>query len=86
MITTENIKGVLTELLKPEEIQRELDKDGDFISLELYITNTGGTARVLSVDYNEEQEQEHNDNGNLYCDKDVFESLLIDAGIRGTNF
>jgi hypothetical protein len=82
MITPDNIKHVLTELLTAKEINTEIDKEHDYISLQISIFNSGAVAHLQSVDYNEEQEQEHHDNGNLFCDKDQFLMLASENGLN----
>ena len=46
------------------------------------ILNASATARIEGVEYSEEVEQDHNDNGNLFCDVDSFCTLLDEAGIN----
>ena len=75
MVTKDNFKDLI-QTLRPQEIQKEIDKKHDYILLEAHIFNTGGFATVKSCDYSEKKENRANANGNLFCDKDDFLRLL----------
>ena len=80
MITTDNFKEIMNSF-EPNEIDDEINKGGDFLCLELYVTNSGWSASIASTHYNEENEKEAQDSGNIYCDKDAFLQLCMDSDI-----
>ncbi len=80
MITRENIGEVLREL-RPSTVTTILDREGDYITLELSIFNAGHSVMLQSTHYDEEREKEITDNGNLFCDKDDFIRLFKEQGI-----
>lgn len=84
MITYDNAKEVFSTLLTTQEIEEAIDQPGDFLLIELYIFNTGAAASIKAKDYNEEEEREANDNGNLFIDKDDFLRLLDEYNIPAT--
>ena len=75
MITKDNLEYVLKDL-SPEYIQENLDKEGDYIEVWVHIFNAGSSTSLSSYNYDEEIEQEANDNGMLFLDKDDFLMLL----------
>lgn len=81
MITASNFKDVIN-LIDSESLTNAINDNNDFLLLNLYIFNTGATAEITSVEYNEDVEQEANDNGNLFIDKDNFLQLLEDNNIK----
>jgi len=81
MITKNNIKEVLASIT-PSDIRLAIDEVGDFILLELYVSNVGFSAAIRSLDYDEEVEQEAADSGNLFIDKDEFERLAGELSIE----
>jgi len=80
MITKGNIKEVLN-MLTAEEKETAINGDGDYIELWLHVYNTGGVVTIESKQYNEEEEQQANDHGQLFCDKDSFINLLDECNI-----
>jgi hypothetical protein len=80
MITQAILKSVLEEIPK-EELIKELEKSHDYISLEVFVFNSGHSVRLESKDWSEESETEIAENGNLFCDKDTFMYLLEENGI-----
>lgn len=81
MITHENIKEVLSDL-SLEEITTAIDSEGDFVGVWVRISNVGFYTTIEGQQYNEQEEQEHHDNGQLYLDKDDFLNLLGDNNIN----
>ena len=81
MITASNFKDVIN-LIDGESLTNAINDNNDFLLLNLYIFNTGATAEITSVEYSENLEQEANDNGNLFIDKDNFLQLLEDNNIN----
>ncbi|MFT7280526.1 MAG: hypothetical protein ACI9DM_000245 [Cyclobacteriaceae bacterium] len=75
MITNENFKHLL-QTLNPERIQAEIDSPEDYILFNAHTFNVGTFATIQSRNYNEEDEQEASDTGNLFCDKDSFLQLI----------
>lgn len=75
MITTGNFKKLI-QTIGAEELQSQLDNDGDYILMECHVFNVGAYATVESTDYDEELETEANSNGNLFCSKDDFLRLI----------
>ena len=73
------MKETFIELLKEasDSFNNELDKEHDYILATVSIFNVGATISFESMDYSEEVEQEANDNGNLFCDKDSFIELML---------
>jgi hypothetical protein len=81
MITQSNLKEVIN-LIDTESLNNAINDSGDYLLLNLYIFNVGATAEISSVEYSEDIEQEANDNGNLFIDKDNFLQLLSDYNIK----
>lgn len=71
MITRNNVKEIFNSL-KAAEIQTEIDKAGDYLIIWLHIFNAGSYATIESRYYNEEEETDAADNGQLFIDKDNF--------------
>ena len=80
MITKDNLKDVVTELLTVDEIWQALDAEGDYVLIELCCFNAGCIANITSHHPDDELEQEAADNGNLWCDKDDFIRLCKEVG------
>ena len=74
MITRENFKHVMS-MIPNEELRECLEKDEDYITVELAAFNAGAVATVASVDYDEEHEEAVMALGNIYMDKDSFYEL-----------
>lgn len=75
MITKDNF-AELIQTIEPEILMEEIEKDNDFILMEVHIFNVGGYATVESADYSEELEEEADSTGNLFCSKDDFLRLI----------
>ena len=80
MITRDNLKEVL-ESLTIEQINKEIDKNGDYVGLWLSFFNSGSVARLKSY-RTANQEKHYSDNGQLFCDKDTFLQLLSEVNIN----
>ena len=81
MITQENARNVFN-TLKVDEVAKALESKGDYLKIELFIFNAGHQINIEGTEYNEEDETEINNNGNLYIDKDQFIQLLSDFTIE----
>lgn len=79
MITSENLKFAFEDLTA-EQVQLALNGISDYLRFELMHCNAGSVAMLENTPYNEEDENETNDNGNLFVDKDTFLQLYIDSG------
>lgn len=75
MITADNIKELL-QTLRPEEIENCIREAGDYILLEAHIFNVGAFATIESHDYDEEIDENAQANGQLFCDKHSFRTLI----------
>ena len=75
MITKQNFKELI-QTIGAEELQSQLDNDGDYVLMECHVFNAGGFATIYSMDYDEEVESEAHSNGNLFCSKDEFIRFL----------
>lgn len=84
MITRDNIQEVLNNLTI-EEITTEIDKDGDFVEIWVHTSNSGFYTSIESGHYDEETEQNANDNGQLFIDKDDFLNMLGDNNHEYSN-
>ena len=80
MITEGNIKEIL-ESLDLIDMAQELAAPEDYISIWVSYFNTGSYAEVHSLDYSEARDEEHNNNGMLFMDKDTFVELLEENNI-----
>jgi len=75
MITRENFKEAFNSI-KSENIERELNKEGDYIA----VTLSGyGHVFIKSTHWNEETEEECVSCGGMLADKDDFLRLLKEA-------
>ena len=72
MFTNKTFKPLINTLW-PSEIQSELDKEHDHITLKSFIFNGGGYATIESKDFN--NDDAINDSC-LHCDKDDFLRML----------
>ena len=82
MITNENFKEVVY-LAGIENIKKQLNKfKNDYCSLEVFIFNTGATAKFKTCQYSTRKEREIANNGNLFCDVDSFLQLCKDKEIE----
>jgi uncharacterized protein (DUF1015 family) len=59
---------------------KELDKKEDFLLFELHAFNTGGVSTLKCMDWSEEAQEDAEDNGNLFIDKDDFLRLFEESG------
>jgi len=84
MITKDNLDEILNKLTI-EEITRELDKNGDFVLLEIDISNAGYSVNLISSDYSQYTNNRCNANGDLFCDKDDFLLLLSKSNSKHKN-
>lgn len=75
MITRENFREFINSI-DPQEIENAMNDKGDYIFLKLSIFNTGYYLSISSHEYNLDLDNEASENGNLFCDKSDFESLL----------
>ena len=80
MITKDNFVEVIN-ILPIKSIRDLVNSNFDFIKLEVHITNIGATASIEGVYYDEQEEQNVIDNGNLYTDYDSFCNLCNEFGI-----
>ena len=78
MITKENLKFCF-ESLNKEEVNTALNSDNDFLLFWLHTFNAGSYATLEAKEYSEEAEQEANDNGQLFIDKDQFLQLYEES-------
>jgi hypothetical protein len=72
MITKYNLKELI-QTIDSKTIQDVLNSNEDFILLECHTFNVGSFATIESMNYSEEVEASAN--GNLFMDKDSFQSL-----------
>lgn len=72
MITQDNLKEVLADLHE-KTIVNEVEKDGDYVNIEVHSFNAGWYTTVESVEL---PDDEVSNNGNLSIDKDDFLRLL----------
>lgn len=75
MITQGNITQVLNVIPK-SHIAQVLEDNHDYILLELHIFNSGSTASLKGLEYDEITKQEASNNGQLFCDIDSFKDLV----------
>ena len=75
MITRENLQTVLNNLTI-EEIDTALEKPYDYLEIWLHTFNTGFFTSIQCYIYDEELQQQADDNGQLFIDKDDFLYLL----------
>ena len=85
MITKGNLDEILNSL-SVEEVEKEINKDGNYIELTVDISNGNFTANILSSDYNENTERIAQENGDLFCDKDDFIKLLTKSNSKHSNY
>lgn len=76
MITHQIFPDLIKNYQESEDINKVLDEKGDFIHAETLSSNFGYILRLTSEDYNEENALYAEVNGDIYCDKDEFISLL----------
>lgn len=81
MITHDMLEEVLNEIPKEKLIEQIWNQPHDWISMEVHVTNVGHTVQLESRDWSEEVEEELVCNGQMFCDKDQFLSVLDDNGI-----
>jgi len=78
MITKDNLKYAI-QTVSPDDIDVAINGSKDYIKFELHTFNVGSFATVEETDYNEEEEEELQSNGQIYCDKDAFLQLLEES-------
>jgi hypothetical protein len=75
MITKDNIKE-LVQTISTDTLHDAINSPCDYILFWAHTFNAGSFATIEAMHYNEQTEQEANDNGQLFCDKDTFLQLL----------
>ena len=75
MVTSENLKWAF-EQLGSEKIEEIIHLDGDYVLLEISHFNVGSYPELTSLHYDEDVEQDAQENGQLFCDKDDFIRLV----------
>jgi hypothetical protein len=78
MITQENLAEVLDSLTEAQ-ISKAMDGPNDYVSLEVSCSNACVWVDLEDCEWSEEVEQEIQDNGNLFCDKDQFLQLVKES-------
>jgi hypothetical protein len=80
MITRDNFQNFIKSI-PTDTIVNCINSNGDFIFMQSHIFNTGAYATVESTDYSKEIQQDAENNGWLFCDKDTFLMLLDEINI-----
>jgi hypothetical protein len=78
MITIQNIQEFFDNLSE-KQINEVMQCNKDFVLCEISFTNVCVWYDVTSMDYSEETENDANDNGQLFCDKDTFVQLYKES-------
>lgn len=77
-ILRDEIKEFLNNL-NDEEILKTYKDGKDYIKLTNHVFNPGGYGTIEGVDYDEEDETETIDNGDIYTDVDNFSNLVRES-------
>lgn len=80
MITRENLKEVL-ELLPSDSIEECCNGCKEYVKLILHVSNIGSYATLEETDYDELEEHETIESGDVYCSKDDFLTILQEQNI-----
>lgn len=75
MITTKNI-GLVFDYIKENQLNEEMQSNSDYIALNI---DGYGNVFLESVDYSEEKEEEVQNLGGVFCDKDDFLRLYKES-------
>jgi hypothetical protein len=78
MITINNISELLNKLTL-EDLKPCFDSNKDFVLFEMHVFNVGAYVRIESKDYSEEEEEEAQSKGNVFCDKDTFLQMFKES-------
>ena len=78
MITTQNIQEFFDNLSE-KQINEVMQCNKYFVLCEISCSNVCIWYDVTSMDYDEETENDANDNGQLFCDKDTFLQLYKES-------
>jgi hypothetical protein len=78
MITRDNLKFAFDDL-NEEQIKKAFESEKNYLLFELCHFNAGSFSCLIAVDYDEEEDQDARDNGNLFIDKDDFLQLFKES-------
>ncbi len=78
MITKDNLKFCFDNL-NQDEVEKVMNSNTDYVLFELHVFNAGGFASAEPKEYNEDEEREANDNGQLFIDKDDWLRLFTEC-------